>query len=249
MPNDTERDPRPFRLRKLNLSDSPNWPLYADWREWQLIPMASARHACLLSLNLNPTRFFHNSWPDDIRDFYVEFRFRLRVLEENLQCYPERFSGNRFHKGKVLLSKFAAWALSLGWDIPIELAELAPKPHTDVPEKVSPGDTAAQNESSQTTAPKPCTKREILAAAWPLPNSVKLEGLLSDVPQWLNPACVARGAPGRGSSLWNPAQIAVCLATKKSVKMTALTPVIRNSFPEFLNEWENAVKLLESDGK
>lgn len=115
--------------------------------------------------------------------------------------------------------------------------------------KVSPGDTAAQNDSSQTTKPKPCTRSAILAAAWPLPNSVKLEGLLSDVPQWLNPALVARGAPGRCSSLWNPAQIAVCLATKKSVKMTALTPVIRNSFPEFLNEWENAVKLLESDGK
>ena len=126
MPNDTERDPRPFRLRKLSVKGVKVAP---DWREWKLIPKADVRQACLLSLNLNPYRIHENAWPADAEDYYDEFFLRQRVLQANLKSDPERFSGNRYHTHVILLSELAAWALSVDWDIPPELAELAPKPN------------------------------------------------------------------------------------------------------------------------
>ena len=91
---------------------------------------------------------------------------------------------------------------------------------------------------------KGCTKGEILAADWPLPNGFNLEGALSDVPKWLMSARVSRGAPGRGSSIWNPVQIAVCLVTEKAVNKTAVDHVIRRHFAEFIDEWEHSAEML-----
>jgi len=92
--------------------------------------------------------------------------------------------------------------------------------------------------------PKGCTKGEILAADWPLPNGFNLEGALSDVPKWLMSARVSRGTPGRGSSIWNPVQIAVCLVTEKAVNKTAVDHVIRRHFAEFIDEWEHSAEML-----
>jgi hypothetical protein len=86
-------------------------------------------------------------------------------------------------------------------------------------------------------------KREILAIDWPLSGSFdsnSLESALGDVPQWLMHARVAKGArgKGRGSALWNPAMIAVCLADKGYARPQALKRIIAAHFPEWANELE-----------
>jgi hypothetical protein len=84
-------------------------------------------------------------------------------------------------------------------------------------------------------------RKDILMVDWPLSgtfNQESLDAALSDVPKWLEQARVAKGAPGKGSALWNPAMIADCLAQKGYANRKALTTLIRNSFSEWLNEWE-----------
>jgi hypothetical protein len=89
-----------------------------------------------------------------------------------------------------------------------------------------------------------CTRRAILAADWPLPSNFKLENALSDVPKWLVTACVSRGAPGRGSSTWNPAQLAVCLVTRTLVSKSAVDRVIRRHFTDHIDEWVRSAEML-----
>lgn len=148
MTNNDQTQPG-FRLRKLDPSSAP------IWREWQLIPKASINDVCLLSLNLNPYRIHANAWPVDAGDdYYDEFFLRLRVTEANSMNDPVRFCGHRHQLNGVRLSEFAAWALSIGWDIPPELAALASqvadmKPDTGTLEstqlpKDSFGDTASE---------------------------------------------------------------------------------------------------------
>ena len=99
--------------------------------------------------------------------------------------------------------------------------------------------------SSQAQLSKGCNKKEILSAAWPMPIGMTLEPFLSDVPVWLKPARTMRGTPGRGSSLWNPAQIAVCMVSPSKGRQwngnrKSLHSFIRREFPEYLAEWEAA---------
>lgn len=87
------------------------------------------------------------------------------------------------------------------------------------------------------------SKREILAVTWPLPHGRNLEPLLSDVPKWLVPALTNRGSQGKGSSTWNPAAIADCLASKTHhktwvINFGTLDFFIRKYFPAWIPEWE-----------
>ncbi len=92
-------------------------------------------------------------------------------------------------------------------------------------------------------------RKRILAITWPLRqpfNQKSLDRALSDTPKWLLPALMAKGAPGKGSSLWNLSLIAVSLLGKKHANAKALTSMITKYFPEWLPEWENARELHES---
>ena len=92
-------------------------------------------------------------------------------------------------------------------------------------------------------------RKRILAIAWPLRhpfNQKSLDRALSDAPKWLLPARMAKGAPGKASSLWNLSLIAVSLLGKKHANAVALTSMITKYFPEWLPEWENARELHES---
>ena len=85
------------------------------------------------------------------------------------------------------------------------------------------------------------SRKEILSGDWPLIGKFNADSLgraLSDVPNWLKHARVARGAPGKGSSSWNPALVAACILEKGHAKAPALTQLIRKQFPEWLNQWE-----------
>ncbi len=91
------------------------------------------------------------------------------------------------------------------------------------------------------------TKAEILCIKWPLPDSAPpLENILDDLPKWVDAACNKTGRPGKGaggSHLWNPALLAVCLATKTpqkkwAVGKGALTNFLRVNFSEYFEQWE-----------
>lgn len=93
------------------------------------------------------------------------------------------------------------------------------------------------------------TKAEILAAEWPLPSDApKLENILREIPKWVEAACTRIGQRGKGASgshLWNPALLAVCLATRTIHKRwianrQALDHVIRESYSDYLDQWQDA---------
>lgn len=92
---------------------------------------------------------------------------------------------------------------------------------------------------------KGVSKREILAADWPLvsPYSMaRLERNLGDVSnlQWLQPARVGQpGAAGKGSHRWNPALLASCLCSKGYIiNKTLLLRMFETHFPEYLDQWQ-----------
>lgn len=90
-------------------------------------------------------------------------------------------------------------------------------------------------------APAGMPKSEIISVDWPLLGRYTQESLseaLSDVPDWLKPARVARGAPGGASSLWNPAKLADCLLSKGHANQKALCSFLGRHFGEWMPEWE-----------
>lgn len=97
------------------------------------------------------------------------------------------------------------------------------------------------------------TKAEILEAEWPLPNDApRLENILDKIPKWVDEACIKVGRVGKGQSgshLWNPAVLAVCLATRTSHKQwicnqAALTKLISGRFSDYLDEWKSKLEFL-----
>ncbi len=95
------------------------------------------------------------------------------------------------------------------------------------------------------------TKREILSVEWPMPvEAPSLGNILNELPKWVQSACEKVGRPGKGaegSHLWNPAQLAVCLAVRTphktwACKKTALTNFLRHNFSDHFAEWEVEVE-------
>ena len=110
-------------------------------------------------------------------------------------------------------------------------------------------DPKSTPQSSPPISSQGLPRERILAIPWPLRqlfNQKSLDRALSDTPKWLQPARMAKGAPGKGSSLWNPSLIAVFLVAKKHANDKALTSMITKYFPEWLPEWENAQDLNKS---
>ena len=85
------------------------------------------------------------------------------------------------------------------------------------------------------------SKKEIIAVFDP-PNPRQTEkqwaNMLGDPPEWLKPARVDSGGKGI-QSLWNPAQLAICLAEKGAMQRRPLGAIIRRHFLEYLREWQD----------
>lgn len=247
----TDKNQRPasFCLRKLDISSDP------DWREWKLIPRVSVRIVCLLSLNLNPHRIHENAWPEDAgSDYYDEYYLRLRVLDANLESDPERFSGNRFHKHAVRLPEFAAWALSVGWDIPPELAALAKAPAKDTvaqaaPEKVDAGETAegVVTDGKQSNEPPPVTADAVMEAFHMIKWGDRLSKVSETKYKWLYPAVRYEGRPRPGDAKeFSIANVASCLVLMKKLPRNTANSII-NKRPEWLPEWEKLSEYLPNN--
>lgn len=119
-----------------------------DWSEWGLMPKVELWQAVALSMNLEPhalrkdvhtpllgfgSFFKPNSFPSSAIE--REFEKRLRILGANLE-YSKQFSDAIVNYGELRLSivalpEFSAWAVSVGWEIPEELAKKSAKADED----------------------------------------------------------------------------------------------------------------------
>lgn len=119
--------------------------------------------------------------------------------------------------------------------------------------KAAPTGTSATSEAPESDKSSATlagvSKREILSVDWPMPNVAPLlNSILNNIPKWVEPACNKVGRPGKGadgSHLWNPAILAVCLATRTPQKQWvagkgALTNFLRTNFSDYFEQWEAA---------
>jgi hypothetical protein len=84
------------------------------------------------------------------------------------------------------------------------------------------------------------SKGEILAVFPPLKGQTaeQWEKMLGDPPDWLKLARIDRG--GRGvQSRWNPALLAMSIEKRGDMQRGQLGAIIRRSFPEYLDQWED----------
>lgn len=114
----------------------------------------------------------------------------------------------------------------------------------------APPSGATEKEAPEVT-PAGISKKAILSVEWPLPaGAPTLEKILNNLPKWVEPACKKVGRVGKGadgSHLWNPAVLAAGLATttpqkKWKANKAALTNLLSRSFPEYLQQWEEALE-------
>jgi hypothetical protein len=90
-----------------------------DWRKWRDAHEVELREAIALSLNLAPEKVFYDG--EEGR----EYDLRLFVARRNLSSIGIiRAFGAEAAIVWVALPRFAAWAQSLGWRLPIELVEI-----------------------------------------------------------------------------------------------------------------------------
>ena len=114
-----------------------------DWNEWSLMPRVELWQAVALSMDLEPhdlhrdvhtpllgfgSFFKPNSFPSSAVE--REFEKRLRILEANLEDsakFPDAVINRELRRSIVELPEFSAWAASVGWEIPDELATKSPE--------------------------------------------------------------------------------------------------------------------------
>ncbi len=109
-----------------------------EWGVWSNIPDVKLWEAVALSLNLDPrcVKVNRNSWMvgTSVIDESPEFSARLLVAERNLtsqKLRPRAFIISQPRQCDVSLHEFSVWAISVGWNLPPELMEIAER--TDVP--------------------------------------------------------------------------------------------------------------------
>ena len=102
-----------------------------NWQVWHLVPEVKLYEAVALSLGIDPKKLCHNlhSWMGGSRfKEDQEFADRLFIAERNLEILrPLNSMGMRYYDDDpvIALKAFAAWGVSIGWDLPSELADIA----------------------------------------------------------------------------------------------------------------------------
>jgi len=114
-----------------------------DWSEWSLMPKVEVWQAVALSMDLEPhdlhrdmhtpllgfgSFFKPNSFPSSFIE--REFEKRLRILEANIvdsAKFPDAIISRELRLSIVALLEFSAFAASVGWEMPEELATKSPE--------------------------------------------------------------------------------------------------------------------------
>lgn len=107
------------------------------WEEvWRHIHAVRIWEAVALSLDIEPSRVRDRGNRHGADRFNESKVFKKRLLRASRSSHDElpRIEGSGYSEdSKVTLSQFAAWAKSIGWDIPDELAALAEDPSSADP--------------------------------------------------------------------------------------------------------------------
>jgi len=103
-----------------------------NWNKWRHVPNAKIWEAVALSLDIEPSKVEHSStsWMAEQHMFEEseEFDDRIFVAGRNLGgggLTPKVLSMDDRSDSIVSLSEFAAWSLSINWNVPPKFAELA----------------------------------------------------------------------------------------------------------------------------
>jgi hypothetical protein len=136
-----------------------------NWTVWKHIPNVKSYEAVALSLNIDPNKIRHSpsSWMADKRlfDESDEFKDRLFVVERNIEILGVVNSENvqsSAEDPEIPLSRFAAWAASIGWEVPNELSEFVavesqsaiPQPKKGDRRKITKAKSATRHIAVQT---------------------------------------------------------------------------------------------------
>ena len=103
-----------------------------DWATWLHVPEVALWEGIALSLNIEPSKVEHD--PDGrvfgshLFDEQAEFHRRIFIASRNLgrepALEPTSIRIGQPENCQVSLSGFAAWACSIGWEVPPNFAEV-----------------------------------------------------------------------------------------------------------------------------
>lgn len=216
-----------------------------DWSFWGNLPDVMIWQAVALSLNTDPASLDMPGGfdPDRCKNLPDGFKPRLSVACGNqMQLGVCRSMTEKYHAPcqlTVNLRRFGLWAASLPypWELPNGFPMLKEEGVADNADMAPPRNAMAP--TSQRPPAHGLTKAEMLANDWPVNSALNLPRLLSDVPKWLEPARLTKGARGKNSSaLWSPSMFAVCLLSEKAISKSALTRYMTRYMPEWADDWE-----------
>lgn len=127
------------------------------------------------------------------------------------------------------------------------LADTPPAPQ--MPEETQEPSGVPRNEATDTRQAKDYVTTARICATFPAPKSVNAERwasgeYLGDCPEWLKTARESNGKR-RVSALWNPAQFAFCMVSKGQMGKGAARCILRDDFPDWLDEWEEKSAYLD----
>jgi hypothetical protein len=142
----------------------------------------------------------------------------------------------------VKIADFDAWQEQE--DVDYRFPPAAPaesKPENDAPPRLG--------EEKKSTTNRGLDRDGVLAHPWPLSNpnftNESLANALSDVRDWLVPARLVPGRPGKnGSALWSPVLIAVALIGKNYARQNAIDGFIAANFPDWREDWNQSKESL-----
>jgi hypothetical protein len=117
-----------------------------NWKKWRHMPDVKIWEAVALSLDIDPDEVFHNSqgWMvdthlfDESKEFGDRLQIAGRCLGAGTGLSPRILSMSDRSASRVSLAEFAAWAISVDFQIPTQLVDMATlKAKNTTPEKKS----------------------------------------------------------------------------------------------------------------
>jgi hypothetical protein len=199
-----------------------------NWQVWKHVPNARLYEAVALSLDIDPRKLQHDhSWMSGRRLFQEgqEFNDRLFVTDQNLRNLRLLNAlGMRYYDEDpvIELRIFARWAISIGWTLPREFADLAIGAN-DESSRIAPDEL--KNGPSQDPRGH---ADAILKRAKGRVGRKKGSGAIDDTPQLLT--MLELLATGRAASVHNAARQAAELIPRTSQSPAADIGRLRRKF-------------------
>jgi hypothetical protein len=140
-----------------------------DWRKWRHVPLVKIWEAVALSLDIEPKKVdLDIGWESQSLIFDESDEFNDRIFVAGRQVGTSSAFDVKIRISddppncSVDLSQFAAWALSIDWDVPPEFRAMAPSGDEEATEILSArsSSTATKNKEAAGLATSPLGTRE-----------------------------------------------------------------------------------------